>query len=586
MRHAARPLSHKPNRRNADMPIDAETDQAMAVHAQLVAALRRPGACAGQVEAAELIETHISSLLLAGEFVFKLKKPVALPFVDFSRIELRHQACLDELRLNRRTAPHLYLAVVPVLGGGDALLGPVILAPTVAGTAPAGDIVNWAVMMRRFDDRLLFSHLARAGNLRAEQVDALAEVVARFHAGLPPAPAAFGHAEASRAMARQNMAELVALTAGTAAAADWQALQRWTESRGGELAALMDQRRRSGHVREVHGDLHLANIVWCGDAPLLFDALEFNASMRHIDTIADLAFTFMDLVAAGLPRLAWRFISAVLDASGDHAALPLLRWWAVHRAAVRAKVALLAAAGQGGAGVGARVGAQAGAKAGAQANAQESTGDEAQRYQAAANQLAGLAGAAVSAGLAWQGNAKPALRLVLACGLSGSGKSLVAGALAEHLGAVRLRSDVERKRLFGLPPTGGSAPGLYALEASVRTYERLQQLAAMALSGQISVVVDAASLQHREREALQAVALRHGAAYRLLVCEAPLAVLQQRVMARREAGKDASDATLEVLAQQQQWAEWPTGAEAEHRLSLDTDCSLDELTRRIEALPI
>ena len=545
------------------MPIETVTAQALAAHAQLVAALRRPGACAGQAEAAALIETHISSLLLVGDLVFKLKKPVALPFVDFSRLELRHQACLDELRLNRRTAPHLYLAVVPVLDGMDGMDGPLILAPDAAITETAGKIVDWAVMMRRFDDRLLFSHLARAGTLRADQVDALAEMVASFHAGLAPAPPEFGRAEASRTVARQNMMELVALAAGTAAAADWQALQRWTESRGGELAALMVQRRHGGHVREVHGDLHLGNIVWCDGAPLLFDALEFNASMRHIDTIADLAFTFMDLIAAGLPRLAWRFISAVLDASGDHAALPLLRWWAVHRAAVRAKVALLAAAGQGG--------AQAGAA------------DEAQRYLAAAIQLAGLAD---SAGRAGPGDAKPILRLVLACGLSGSGKSLVAGALAERLGAVRLRSDVERKRLFGLPPTGRSAPGLYAPEASLRTYERLQHLADMALSGQISVVVDAASLQHHEREALQAVALRHGAAYRLLVCEAPLAVLQQRVTARREVGQDPSDATLEVLALQQQWAEWPTGAEADNMLSLDTDCSLDELTRRIEALPI
>ncbi len=531
------------------MPTEAETAAALAEHARLVAALRRPGACAGQPQAATLIETHISSLLLAGDLVFKLKKPVALPFVDFSTAELRHEACLDELRLNRRTAPRCYLAVVPVQAGAD---GPVILSPDAAASAPAGDSLDWAVMMRRFDDRALFSRLALAGQLQAAQVDALAAEVARFHGQQAPSPPGFGRAEATRHVARENMTELVALAAGTAAMAELLELQRWTESRGSELAPLMDLRCRTGHVREVHGDLHLGNIVWADGAPMLFDALEFNDSMRHIDSVGDWAFTFMDLVAAGLPRLAWRFISGVLDVSGDHAALPLLRWWAVHRAAVRAKVALLSAVGQG--------------------DVSHALPTEAQRYLDAARRLALLDGAAETP------------RLVLACGLSGSGKSLVAGALAERLGAVRVRSDVERKRLFALPPTARSAPGLYAPEATRRTYERLQEVADEALAGRLSIVVDAASLQRHERDALRAVAARHGARFSLLTCEAPPAVLRQRVQARLLAGDDPSDATVEVLAKQQQFAEWPGPDEAADTLRLDTDCRLDELARRIDAL--
>ena len=530
-------------------PTEAETAAALVEHAQRVAALRRPGACAGQPQAATLIETHISSLLLAGEFVFKLKKPVALPFVDFSSLELRHEACLAELRLNRRTAPRCYLAVVPVQA---AAAGPVILAPDTAAGAPAGELLDWAVMMRRFDDGGLFSRLAQAGQLQTEQIDALATEVARFHGQQEPAPPGFGRAEATRHVVRENMAELVALATGTRAAADLLALQHWTESRGSELATLMDLRCRTGHVREVHGDLHLGNIVWAEGQPMLFDALEFNDSMRHIDTVGDWAFTFMDLLAAGLPRLAWRFVSAVLDASGDHAALPLLRWWAVHRAAVRAKVALLSAAKQG-------------------AAARELPA-EAQRYLDAARQLALLDGVS------------EAPRLVLACGLSGSGKSLVAGTLAERLGAVRVRSDVERKRLFALPPTARSAQGLYTPEATRRTYERLQELADEALSGQVSIVVDAASLQRRERDALREVAARRGARFSLVCCTAPLAVLRQRVQARQLAGDDPSDATVEVLARQQQFAEWPSPDEAADSLWLDTDCSLDELSRRIQAL--
>ena len=538
------------------------TDAATALqgHALMVAQLRRPGACGGHPDPAGLIETHISSLLLAGHRVFKLKKPVRLPFVDFATVELRHEACQQELRLNHRTAPRWYLDVVPVRKGPT---GALITLGGAPGVAHPGEVIDWAVMMRRFDDRQLFSRLAAGGQLSTSMVVDLAEVVARFHAQQTPAPPGFGRAEATRHVARQNMTELAALLHTSSAspalheagaAASVVALQRWTEARGAELATLMDLRCRTGHVREVHGDLHLGNIVWAEGAPVLFDALEFNDTMRHIDTMGDLAFSFMDLIAHGLPRLAWLFISTVLEASGDHAALPLLAWWAVHRATVRAKVALLGAAGQG---------ADAGALRA-----------QAQRYLGVACRLAGLHRAA------------PPPRLVLTFGLSGSGKTGAAGQLAQRLGAVRVRSDIERKRLFALPPTARSTPGLYAPDATRRTYERLQEVADQALGAGVSIVVDAASLQRQERNALRAVAARHGAPFHLLVCQAPLPVLQARVAARQAEGRDASDATPEVLAQQQQWAEWPGADEAADTWVLDTDGSLDEVARRIEALPI
>lgn len=540
------------------LPTVEETAAALARHAQMVAGLRRPGACDGYAEAAGLIETHISSLLLAGRQVFKLKKPVALPFVDFSTIDLRHEACQDELRLNRRTAARWYLGVVPVRGGDD---GPLIVGPATHDAAVAGELIDWAVKMRRFDDNQLFNRLAEAGRLDAARIDALAAVVARFHAQQEPAPPGYGRADATRHMARQNLVELAAVVASAAGgAADErtacdtvQALQAWTEARGAKLAPLMTLRCRTGHVREVHGDLHLGNIVWAEDAPVLFDALEFNDTLRHIDTMGDLAFTFMDLIAHGLPRLAWRFISAVLEASGDHAALPLLTWWAVHRATVRAKVALLAAARQDDGG---------GPLPGA-----------ALRYLDVAARLARL-----------NGRGTPA-RMVLTYGLSGAGKTSVAGRLAERLGAVRVRSDVERKRLFALPPTARAAPGLYAPDATRRTYARLQEVADEALAGGVSVVVDAASLLRRERDAMRAVAVRHHVTFNLLVCEAPLPVLRARVLARQAEDRDASDATTDVLEQQLRWVEQPGADEAADTLTLDTDGSLEVVARRIEALP-
>lgn len=518
-------------------------------HAERVDRLCRPGAVSDAVslaggEAPQRIETHLSTLLLYPTRVLKLKKPLQRPFVDFASVAARHEACVHELRLNRRTAPQHYLAVLPVCAGAA---GPVIAAP---GAPAAGPVEDWAVLMRRFDARQGFDHLADAGQLQPQHIDALAQAVAGFHAGLAPAPPVCGGAEATRHWARDNLRELAELlpaddAAGRSALAR---LSDWTEARGAALAPLIEQRCAGGRVRECHGDLHLGNIVWADGAPLLFDALEFNPTLRHIDTLGDLAFSFMDLHAHGLPRLAWRFISAALEAADDIAALPLLGWWAAYRAAVRAKVALLTDGGPAGR-------------------------QRARQLLALALQLAGLA------------PVPPAPRLVLMMGLSGSGKSRVAGALAEALGGVRLRSDVERKRLFGLAPTarGGAALGLYTPEAGQRTYARLQALAASALQAGVPAVVDAASLRRGERHALRALAAQLGAPFMLLLCQAPEAVLRARLAERAARDDDASDAGPELLARQQQWAEWPGDDEAADTCRLDTGTPGDGWARQIDA---
>jgi hypothetical protein len=525
-------------------PRSTQHVSALAAHDALVRQLRRPGACAGQPEAATLIDTHLSSLLVAGDQVFKLKKPVAFGFVDFTTLAARRDACEQELRLNRRTAPRWYLDLLPVRGHAE---GACIEARTALRPGAAGPPLDWVVHMRRFDDGQRLDRLASQGLLTPTMVDALAAVVARFHAQQSPAPPGFGRAETNRHWARENLAELATLLQAPDDLALVAELQRWTESEGHRLAPLMDLRCRTGHVREVHGDLHLANIVWADGAPVLFDALEFNDTLRHIDTIGDLAFTFMDLLAHDLPRLAWRFVSAVLDASGDHAALPLLGWWAAYRAAVRAKVALLGGPGE---------------------------AAQARRYLALAQTLV-------------QPAAAGRLQLVLTGGLSGAGKSRVAAALAERLGAVRLRSDVERKRLFALPPDAHVAvPGLYDAETTRRTYDRLGELAATALQAGIPVVVDAASLLRDQRAAMRALAARCRAGFTLLWCEAPPAVLLARVQARLHQGVDPSDATPEVLAQQQCVAEFPGDGEAADLLRLDTDLPLAWLAQRLETLPL
>ncbi len=529
-------------------------ETALARHALLVRSLLRGDAFATPPAERSLIETHISSLVLAGGYVYKLRKPLKFDFLDFSTPALRHFDCLEELRLNNRTAPQLYVDVLPIVGTPDA--------PRIGTHADAPRAIDWALRMRRFDQDHLLDAMARAGTLAAAQIDALAERVAAFHASLPPAPPLHdrdhdhsrGQAATVRAWA---LANLDALRAGATSAAQVEriaALRRWTDRECTRLAPLMRQRELHGHVRECHGDLHLRNIVLIDGVPLPFDGIEFDAEMRRIDVVNDIAFTFMDLLGHGLPEFAWRFASGYAEHSGDYAGLALLRFFAVYRALVRARVALLRAE---------QVQAEAGAEAKAGAR------DSIEQYLALAESLADPA-------------ATRQPLLVLTSGVSGSGKSTVAQCLAQHLGAVRVRSDVERKRLFALAATTRPAPAelatLYGADATQRTYTRLGELARGLLQAGVSVVVDAVALRRSERDALRGLADACGARFGVVECHAPEPVLRARIERRLREAKDASDADERVLALQLRARE-PAAAD-EAAVAFDTDCAMEELECR------
>lgn len=519
-------------------------------HEQLVRALRaafsRPGGPGSAWPVplppgtpVECLRTHISTVLLAGGHALKLKRPVRLPFLDFSTPARREHFCREELRINRRTAPALYLDVLRVCGSPES--------PAV-GAGGAGPALDWAVWMRRFDNRGLYDRLAREGRLTEGHVDALAETVARFQAAQPPSGPPWGDPADTLRWARDNVAELQALTRRAAGLAECgpalQGLAAWTEDRHAQIAPLLQRRREGGAVIEGHGDLHLGNIVWHEGAPLLFDAIEFDPALRHGDRFADLAFVFMDLHAHGLPAWAWRWLSAVLEHGGDHDGLPLLRWFAAYRALVRAKVALL-------------------------------SGGPAAVSRARA--LVTLA----------QSLARPAARarLVLTCGLSGSGKSTVAQALVEALGAVRVRSDVERKRLHGLAATQRPAdPGrIYDRASTERTYARLAEVARAGLAGGVSVVVDAVFNRRAERDAMRRLAREFGADCVVVDCQAPEPVLRERLARRRAEGRDASDADASVLELQQRTREAP-GPDEGLTWVLDTGGSMAEVLARAHGL--
>ncbi len=512
----------------------------------MLQALLHGDALPGRPAERRLIQTHISSLVLAGDFAYKLRKPLRLPFLDFSTAALRREDCQQELRLNRRTAPQLYLDVLPVVG-----------TPHAPRLGEAGDATpqafDWVLRMRRFDDAQLLDSMAHAGALSAEHIDALAQQVADFHAALPPSPPDFGAPETAQRWLLDALDALAANPASQSHCARIAALRSSSVRELEQRGRLLAQRRAQGFVRECHGDLHLANIVLVDGVPLPFDGIEFNAELRHIDVMSDIAFTFMDLQRHGLPHLAWRFVGSYVEHTGDVEGLALLRIFAVYRALVRARVALLRAA-------------QSNATASASAIAAF------ERDLALAERLAAP-------------RSEPP-RLVLTCGLSGSGKSTVAQLLAVSLGGVRVRSDVERKRLHGMAPSTRPTPEqkamLYARGATLRTYARLGALARTLLRAQIDTVVDAVALKRDERDALRAIASDEGARFALLECVAPETVLRERVVRRQQDNRDASDADNAILDLQLRVRE-PVEPE-EGAVVLSTDCDLATLAQRCEAL--
>jgi hypothetical protein len=458
----------------------------------------------------ERIDTHGAIVFLAGERAYKVKRAVAYPYMDFSTLEKRRSACRRELKINRRAAPDIYLDVVAVTREGARLrLGS-------AGEPPAGEIVEWVLVMRRFAQDDLLSVRAEAGALTAEIVTALADAVARFHGDAEVRRDAAAGAAAMTWVVRENGEEF----AGRADLFDSRAARQLTKGALALLerhAGLLDARAAAGKVRLCHGDLHLRNVVLLNGRPTLFDAIEFNDAIACIDVIYDLAFLLMDLDHRGLRPFANLVLNRYLQQRDEAAALALLPLFLSTRAAVRAKVA---------------ASAEAMAK-----SAEEKTKPRREAAGYFARALEYLAPAAP--------------RLVAVGGLSGTGKTTLARALAPALGAVpgalHLRSDVLRKQLAGVAELERLPPEAYTPQASAAVYATLNRQAAAALAAGQAVIVDAVFAQPDERAAVEQVANDAGVAFDGLWLEADPAVMAARVAARRG---DASDATSEVVERQ------------------------------------
>lgn len=465
--------------------------------------LLKPGAFTHPVWDLALRETLISWVVLTGAFAYKIKKPVKLDFLDFSTPARRRHFCEEELRLNRRLAAELYLDVVPIVASRDGY--------RVGGN---GKPVDYAVRMRQFNSNDELTSLLKAGQVDAEDMRSLAARLAAFHQSAPRthrSDAPLSRRVSETAMG--NVAQLLDRCPQPQLKRSIEQLADWIKDRTETLAECFLSRANAGFIRECHGDLHAGNIVRIAGRLVPFDCLEFDPDLRWIDIIDDVAFLFMDLSSHGRDDLAFVLLSHYLESTGDYAALPLLRFYLVHRALVRAKVDAITAT---------TVGAD--------------TFQHSARLQRR-----------IDTALRWSTQARQRT-LVLMHGVSGSGKSWVSAHLIAQLHALRIRSDVERKRLADCDQPVGA--DLYSPRANQRTYEQLLKGATHCLRGGFDVIVDSASLDASCREAFKQLAETLGARYFIVSCDADVETLRRRVQARAREHTDPSDADLAVLDSQ------------------------------------
>lgn len=477
----------------------------------LIAALQNPALYPHSVDGFRVIETHISWVILTGAYAYKMKKPVDFGFLNFTHLADRKHFCEEELRLNQRMAPDLYLRVVPITGAADA--------PVIDGE---GEPIEYLLQMREFPQTQLMAEVQARGELTDAHIDALAEQIAQFHLSIPQVPAGhpLNNADAIVAPMRQNFEQIRPLLNEKPDLQQLDALSDWTETSIARLRPLLVQRSQQGFIRECHGDLHLGNATIIDNKVVLFDCIEFNEPFRLIDIASDAAFLAMDLEDRGLKCQARRFLNGWLERTGDYAALELLSLYKAYRALVRAKVSLF----------------------------------RLHQEQDAVQRRVILRQYRSYANLAESYSAIPSRFLAITHGVSAVGKSHVALRLVEALGAIRLRSDLERKRLYGEPTERHDVvvnAGIYSAEATEATYERLHSLAEAALNAGFSVVIDATYLKQSQRQAAWQVAESTGVPFIILACEAPDAVIEQWLTQRQAEGGDPSDATMAVVKAQQ-----------------------------------
>ena len=487
----------------------------------------------GHLARVELVETHISWILLTGKYAYKIKKPLALGFLDFSSLQKRAFYCQEELRLNSRLAPDIYLSVVPITG--------TLKSPQLNGT---GETIDYAVKMKQFPANAELSHLVENNQLYNEHIDSLAEIIAIFHQKIDKtsSQSLLGTAELTHQTTLDTFNTLLENLTDKKVIQRVKLIQSWCDQTFSQMQSIFQQRHDEGYIRECHGDLHLRNIALIKEKILLFDGVEFSESLRWIDVISEIAFLMMDLQHQDHQSMAFRLLNAYLEHSGDYQSLQLLPYYLVYRTIVRTMVATL------------------------RASQADVDADERLRLKDEILTYLSLAETYIS----------PKEPILLIChGLSASGKSTISQSILENLPAIRLRSDVERKRLFGFakyqPTESALGENIYHQSATDKTYQRLKELAYSTLQSGFNVIVDATFLSRFQRQEFYLLANSAQVKFIILDFLATENVLHERIKKRTKNNRSASEADINILLNQIENQELLSAEELDFTLQIDTE---------------
>lgn len=501
------------------------------VDPRFVDALRDPRAYPHDCDKICLLETHISWVFLTGEYAYKLKKPVDFGFLDFSTLSKRHYYCEEECRCNAIFAPEIYCGVVPIVKDID---GRFLVDVT-------GEVIEYAVKMRQFDTDSQLDHLLEDGRLTGKMLRNFAKDLSLIYSELPTIidDPTIGQDDRVLKPVCENFGALQTAQAARQYEAVLARLRTWSIDRYEQLRNVFAERARENWIRERHGDLHLSNLVLTPDGVRAFDCIEFSSELRRIDAVDDIAFLFMDCAVRDRSDLAYDFVDGYLEATGDYSGARLLRYYAIYRSLVRAKVAALQLEQSFDKGAAIRL----------------------DKHIAWADKIARL----------------PAGHIILMCGPSGSGKSWLAERLVPHLPGIRIRSDIVRRQLAGLNRTQASGStldnGIYNSAMGEAVYDRLLKLTEDLIEAGEKVIVDATFLSRSNRVAFQSVAAARNYQCTVVLCKARPDVLRQRVLRRLKSGDDPSEATPAVLDRQLEIFE-PVDPD-ENVINVSTDDELD-----------
>ena len=497
--------------------------------------LMNPAAYPHPVRDVRHLATHISDVFLTGPFAYKIKKPVDLKFLDFSTLEKRRYYCEREVTLNRRLAPEIYIGVVPITRDGENF--------RMEGK---GEPVEYAVKMVQFGQEGLLDAMAGRGELKRDHILDLAERVARFHQSAERADDVFGTPEVVGENVLRNFEQTAKYQGVVVSPERFSRLRTYSERFLKDRTGLFRKRIESGAIRVCHGDLHLQNICLDHGRLIIFDCIEFNDSLNHIDVVNEIAFLLMDLDHRGYSGLGSRFLNAYLERTQDYEGLAMQDFYLIYRACVRAKVACFLLEDP------------------------DITEEEKKAAKERASAYFELAERYLD-------NHRPGLFLM--AGVSGSGKSTVASDLAEGLGGVMVRSDAVRKSIAELGQEARASVdygrGIYSQEMTERTYDGLLERAEAVIASGRWAILDATYAQRQHRLSARSWAEKRGVPFGILYCTAPLSVLETRLSQRVAAGKDVSDADIEIMRRQRAVFEPFDREEAEYLVQVDTEKQWD-----------